>query len=221
MIISVINQKGGVGKTTTVVNLGVALAEAGEDVLLIDLDTQRDLTSYAGGVPGVAFQQADARSLPSLLASAPAFTLLDCPPALGAEAAAALRVADIALVPLQAEYLALRGLKRLLETVEVARDPRRKGNPNLQLKILLTMADSRDPASADIISDVQRRFKGHVLPVVVKRSPLFSGAALAHQSILQYSPRSHGAAAYREVARQFIKEAKAEAKKETKHGAQK
>lgn len=204
MVIAVVNQKGGVGKTTTTLNLGAALAEAGKSVLLVDLDTQHDLSAFseklgASEAP-MRIAEADVNSLDDLLAKAPDFALLDCPPALGPEVAAALKVADVALVPLQAEFLAMRGLARLQETVEFARDPRRQGNPGLQCKIVLTMTDARDPVSTQLAEDVARRFPDLVLPVVIKRSPLFASASLARESILQHSPRSHGAAAYRALA---------------------
>jgi chromosome partitioning protein len=231
MVIAIVNQKGGVGKTTTTLNLGAALAEAGRRVLLVDLDTQHDLLSFSASPTALASQvasaasgslrivEADVASLDSLLrdegapggdaTGAADFTLLDCPPALGPEVAAALRAADVALVPLQAEFLAMRGLKRLQETVEFARDPRRQGNPRLRLRIVLTMTDARDPVSTQLAADVAERFPDQVLPVVIKRSPLFASSALARESILQHSPRSHGAASFRALAREFLKESPA------------
>ncbi len=88
-------------------NLGAALAEAGKRVVLLDLDPQRDLSAYAKGVPGVTFEEARPENLSELLQHEADFFLLDCPPARGAHSAAALKVADVALVPLQTESLAL------------------------------------------------------------------------------------------------------------------
>lgn len=204
MIIALINQKGGVGKTTVTLNLGAALAEAGHRVVLLDLDPQRDLSAYAKSVSGVVFEEATPDNLPELLRREADFFLLDCPPALGAQSAAALKVADVALVPLQTEFLALRGLKRMHDTIEAARSPRLGNNRKLKLKILLTLTDTRDPASAAIIEDVRGRFPGETLQTLVKRSPLFSGASLARTSILSHSPRSHGAAAFRALAQEIV-----------------
>ena len=226
MVIAVVNQKGGVGKTTTTLNLGAALAEAGQSVLLVDLDTQHDLLAFADKLNASSLPlrvvAADAQSLAPILADAaggtnpPKFALLDCPPALGPEVAAALKVADVALVPLQAEFLAMRGLKRLQETVEFARDPRRQGNTGLQSKIVLTMTDTRDPLSAQLAEDVAQRFSELVLPVVIKRSPLFASSALARESILQHSPRSHGAASFRALATEFLRQSQSQDKSQGK-----
>jgi chromosome partitioning protein len=204
MIIAVINQKGGVGKTTTTVNLGAALAEAGRRVLLVDLDTQRDLLSYTDLVSSVSIKQADEKSLPKLLKGNEQLKfdhiLLDCPPALGAESAQALKCAQFALVPLQAEYASLRGLSRLTETVEVARA---RYNPGLHLKILLTMFDARARHCAEVEAEVRKRFGADVFGPVVRRSIAFAEASLAHHSILQFAPQSGGAKAYRAVAQEL------------------
>lgn len=206
MIIAVINQKGGVAKSTSTVNIGVALALSGARVLLLDLDTQRDLLSYSDLVPGVTVASADHKSLPTHLKNGSPqddyeHALLDCPPALNEESAAALKVAHVALVPLQAEYAALRGLARLMETIEVARS---RYNPNLRLKILLTMYDARARHCAEVEAEVRKRFGAQVLTPVIRRSIAFAEASLSHQSILQFAPRSAGAQAYRAVAQQLI-----------------
>ena len=208
MIIAVINQKGGVAKSTSTVNIGVALAQSGARVLLLDLDTQLDLLSYSDLIPGVTVAAADHKSLPTQLENGllsgqheNEHALLDCPPALNQESAAALKVAHVALVPLQAEYAALRGLARLMETIEVARS---RYNPNLRLKILLTMYDTRARHCAEVESEVRKRFGAQVLTPVIRRSIAFAEASLAHQSILQFAPRSAGAQAYRAVAQQLI-----------------
>lgn len=208
MIIAVINQKGGVGKSTSAVNIGVAMAQGGARVLLLDLDTQRDLLSYTGLGEGITVAQADHNSLASLVEGVlegssrggHQHALLDCPPALNEESAAALKVAHLALVPLQAEYAALRGLARLTDTLEVARA---RYNPGLRLKILLTMFDGRARHCAEVEAQVRKRFGAQVLEPVVRRSIAFAEASLAHQSILQFAPRSAGARTYRAVAQEL------------------
>ncbi len=201
MIIAVINQKGGVAKSTSTVNIGVALAQNEARVLLLDLDTQRDLLSYTDLTPSITLAPADQSSLSGLLQGEYDHTLLDCSPALNEESAAALKVAHLALVPLQAEYAALRGLSRLMETIEVARA---RNNPNLRLRILLTMFDARARHCAEVEAEVRKRFGAEVLAPVIRRSITFAEASLAHQSILQFAPRSAGAKAYRAVAQELV-----------------
>jgi len=220
VIISVVNQKGGVGKTTTSLNLGAALA--GEDeraVLLIDLDvTQRDLTTYGEGAvrlvtngfypdAGLHLTQCNSSTLPGVLRKHRNewdFILIDCPPSLGKETGAALKASDLAVVPLQPEAPAASGLARILQTIEAARQTRRGGNADLQTKILLTMLDARDKSALQVAADLRRRFGSMIFEQPIKRSPVFTKAALKRQTILQYSPRCHGAAGYEAAARELL-----------------
>lgn len=204
MIIAVLNQKGGVGKTTTTLNLGAALAEAGQSVLLLDLDQQQDLSSFA--LPSVEIKRSDSTSLrkalkPAKDAAPHAYTLLDCPPALGKEVAAALKVAQLALVPVNTEYSALRGLSRLLDTIAAAR---KSGNPTLRHKILLTMFDVRAGHCRDIAAEAGQLFERDLLQTHIRRSYAFADAAQARESILTYSPKSSGAIAYRALAQEIL-----------------
>lgn len=215
MVISIINQKGGVGKTTTAINIAAALAEAGHAGLLIDLDTtqqslMRQTAGFENQVPTWEAFPSTAASLPGELekwrlsaradSEGGGFVLLDCPPTLGEEAAAALKCADVALVPLQPELPALEGLASLRATLDAARTV----NPALQTRLLITMSDARDPNCAAIEARVRELFGDEVLAATIKRSPIFGRAALEATSVLHTSPHSHGARAYREVARQLI-----------------
>lgn len=199
MIISVLNQKGGVGKTTTTLNLGAALAEAGHRVLLCDLDLQRDLMAYEEtlGAPNAHFAATDASDLPALLkASDYDFALLDCPPSLGDETGAALRISDLALVPVSAEFAAVRGLARVLEVIRAAEI----ANPVLRGRLLVTMLDRRSDHGPTIAQAVQNVPGMPALKSVIPRAVSFAKACGEGQSILSYAPKTAGAEAYRTLA---------------------
>lgn len=202
MIIAVINQKGGVGKTTTSISLGAALLESGHSVVLVDLDAQRDLSIYATSLPTAQFLSPSPPELATQIAHLKSeFVVIDCPPALVQESAAALLVADLALVPLQAHYAAARGLARILEAAEEARG---RGNARLQLKILLTMFDARKSHCHEIEVQTRAAFGDQVFQTVVRDYAAFPDATAAHQSILQFAPKSKGALAYRGLAQEIL-----------------
>ena len=203
MIITVINQKGGVGKTTTTLNLGAALADAGCRVLLADLDLQRDLIAYESTIeaPNATIAAADAGSLPVLLKRESFdFALLDCPPSLGEETGAALRAADLVLVPVAAEFPAVRGLARVLEVIGAAQ----KVNRRLQTQILVTMLDRRSDHGPTILAAVRAIPGIRTSQTVIPRSLQFAKAAAAGESILQYAPKSPGTDAYRALAQEIL-----------------
>jgi chromosome partitioning protein len=246
-IISVANQKGGVGKTTTVLNLGAALHKEGKRVLLVDLDPQAALsTSLAVPVaetqatiyqillsqcPATAAVITD-KSRPDLvpanidLAAAEVelvaeigreriladalrpvrdrydFVLVDCPPSLGLLTINALVAADEVLIPLQCEYLAMRGLGLLLRTIERVKA---KLNPELHVAgILVTMYNGRTLHAQEVLEEVRRAFGQRVLPVVIKSSVRFKEAPAAGLSILDYANSHEGARAYHALAKELM-----------------
>lgn len=242
-IIAVANQKGGVGKSTTTQNLGFALAELGQRVLLIDLDPQAALTVMCGVTPDAGspslsdcldgttsatsavqrprpqvwllpssrrlaeFESATAtgtdlsRRLPAVLGDAgDGFdqVLVDSPPSLGPLTVNALIAAREVLIPLQLDFLALNGMKALLQAVEQVRET---GNPGLRVcGILGTMYRGRALHSEEVLSRVRERFGALVFDAVVRQSVRFPEASAGGLSILEYEPTSPGAQVYRQLA---------------------
>ncbi len=244
-VVAVANQKGGVAKTTTVQSLGVALAEQGHRVLVVDLDPQACLTFSFGFDPDTLDQSlhdvlvrrskvADvARPVPGIdgLTLVPAtidlagaevhllsrtgrehvlaraltpvleeydLVLIDCPPSLGILTIDGLTAADRVLIPLQCEALSHRGVGQLLETIE---DVRMFANDQLTvLGVVATMYDGRTRHGRQVLSEVDTRYHLPVLGPPVPKSVRFAEAPALGQSILQHSPGSPGADAYRRVA---------------------
>lgn len=127
------------------------------------------------------------------------FILIDSPPSLGILTVNALTAAQYVLIPVSAEYLAIRGLQLLLDTIGQVK---RKLNPNLKIAgVLCTMFDSRVTHSADILEELRQTFGDKLLPSPIKKSIRFAEAPLTGQSILGYAPDLDGAKAYRELAR--------------------
>ncbi|HNQ34662.1 MAG TPA: ParA family protein [bacterium] len=251
VIYSVSNQKGGVGKTTTSLCLGAALAEQGRRVLLVDFDPQAGLTTSLGFNPdefertvydlllngdtlkidqviqavrttGLDLVPANLdlagaegeligeigwdRTLKELLVPIQDrydFILIDCPPSLGVLTTNALIAADRVIIPVQSEYLALKGLKQLNDIIAKVK---RKANNRLRARILRTMHDTRTLHSREVVEELAKVFPEEVYRTVIKRTVRFADAALAGQSILSYAGRSEGAQAYRDLALEVLKD---------------
>lgn len=250
-IVAIANQKGGVGKTTTAVNLGAALAEKKMRVLLIDLDPQANATSALGmqevqgesiyesliGGASIANKILPTRfdhlfiipadldlagaeveiarmpeHLTRLAATLSTFrsdetfdlVFLDCPPSLGILMTNALAAADEILTPIQCEYFALEGLVKIVRVVEQVRDS--GANDQIEIGgIVMTMFDSRTNLSEQVVNEVRQHFGERVYRTVIPRTVRLSEAPSFGKSILEYDSSGVGAAAYRSLAREFIK----------------
>ncbi len=242
------NQKGGVGKTTTVLNLGAALAEQGCRVLLVDLDAQGGLTTSLG-IDQYAVQRStfslllhDDVSLARLimhvggtLAIAPAsrelvsaeaklgigrdavlrlrqalqrnripfdYILIDTPPNLGVLTANGLLAADEVLIAVQCQYLAMHGVRALLETVAKVRET---VHPDLGLTgILGTMYRDASPHSREVIEEVRAVFPRDTFRTVIPESEALAECPVAGLSVLEYAPEDPAAQAYRALAQEIM-----------------
>jgi chromosome partitioning protein len=201
-IIAIANQKGGVGKTTTAVNLSAALAELGQRILLVDLDP-------AGAEIEIARMDDHLTRLAKALAPLRAdnafdFILLDCPPSLGILMTNALAAADELLTPIQCEFFALEGLVRIVGIVEQIKAA--GVNDRLELRgIVMTMFDSRTNLSAQVVADVREHFSEQVYETVIPRAVRLSEAPSFGKSILEYDANGNGARAYRALAQEFVR----------------
>ena len=205
-IISIVNQKGGVGKTTTCVNLAAALAEQGKRVLLCDFDPQANSTSGMGvGIELIGMDRREFLLKDALdqLAAEYDFIFIDCPPSLELLTLNALCAADSILVPVQGEYFALEGLSDLMNTVRIVR---RSLNPKLALEgVLLTMFDGRTNLAMQVAEEVKHYFPGKVYATVIPRNVRLSEAPSHGKPITAYDRTSRGAEAYQALAVEFLK----------------
>ena len=253
-ILALANQKGGVGKTTTAINLGTALAAIGERVLIVDLDPQgnastglgidrrsRSCSNYdvligeaplrdavvATAVPrlhiaastmdlsGLELELGSARDRAFRLRDAIAalntnatpdsdytYVLIDCPPSLNLLTVNAMAASDAILVPLQCEFFALEGLSQLLQTVEQVRTTL---NPNLSIHgIVLTMFDSRNNLSNQVVADVRQFMGAKVYNTMIPRNVRISEAPSYGKPVLVYDLKCVGSEAYLKLATEVI-----------------
>ena len=132
------------------------------------------------------------------------FVLLDCPPSLGVLMTSALAAADGLLIPIQCEYFGLEGLAKIVEVHDSISAS--GANPDVSIEgILMTMYDVRTNLAKSVVADVRKVFGDLVYDTVIPRSIALSEAPSYERTIIEYSPSSKGAVAYRELAREFLK----------------
>src|SRR4051795_6114925 len=239
------NQKGGVAKTTTTLNLGVALAELGQKVLAVDLDPQGNLTMSQGWNPDeiersmfdvlvhqlpmteiirvaeidVAVSSIDLAGAELALSSmigreralekalrpmkdAYDYILIDTPPSLGLLTINALVASDGVIVPVQCEYLSLRGLAQLQNTLGMIRE---NLNPVVEIQgILPTMYDNRTLHSREAVEILQENFGDLVFGTRIRKTIRYAEAPVKGSSVLKYDPTGTAAEAYRDLAKEVL-----------------
>ncbi len=259
-VIAICNQKGGVGKTTTAVNLSAYLALAGKRVLLVDFDPQANASSALGvsplktgqsiyhGILGHAEPWELVRPSPlfnfHFIPAAPHlagalielvdqperegflrrflhhfrhkydYVFIDLPPSLSLLTVNGLVASDEVLIPVQAEYYSLEGIGQLLETVDLIRQ-----NLGHDLKVsgaLLTMTDSRERLSREVVEDLRKNFPHKVFDTEIPRSVSLAEAPSFAKPVVLHRPDSVGAAAYRRLTEEILRQ-EAEKMKDATH----
>lgn len=257
-VITIANQKGGVGKTTTAINLGTALAAIGERVLIVDLDPQgnastgvgieqeqRTVSTYNVLMGESSLSDTVIETDVPRLSVAPStldllgveleiseyedrayrlrndirngvvdregipfdYVLVDCPPSLNLLTINAMAASHSVLVPLQCEFFALEGLSQLLKTVEQVRQ---SVNPDLSIHgIVLTMFDSRNNLSGQVVADVRDYMGDAVYQTIIPRNVRVSEAPSYGKPALLYDFKCSGSQAYLKLASEIIQRERA------------
>src|SRR6186997_3431655 len=244
-VISFANQKGGVAKTTTTLNLAVAFAEQGNRVLCADMDPQGNLTMSQGIDPDglersmynvlvydmsirevIRKREVDVACASIDLAGAEIamstkigrerllekalkkihddydYVFIDTPPSLGLLTINALTAANKVIVPVQCEYLSMRGLIQLQNTLSMIRE---ELNPDVEIEgILPTLVDSRTVHAKEAIEILEENFGDRVFATRIRKTIRFAEAPVKGTSVLKYDPDGSAAESYRDLAKEVL-----------------
>ena len=247
--IAIFNQKGGVGKTTTNINLAACLALEGKKVLVLDIDPQGNTTSglviskkdlsatmyeillnddfdpqeailhtsvkgldiipanvqLAGAeveLVEIEGRETRLKKAMSLLKPEYDYIFIDCPPSLGLLTINSLTAVDSVMIPIQCEFYALEGVSQLVSTIEIVK---KNLNKDLEIQgVILSMFDGRTKLSIQVVEEVKKYFGDKVYATVIPRNVRLAEAPGFGMPIAQYDPRSKGARAYTEFAKEFL-----------------
>jgi len=242
-VVAISNHKGGVGKTTTTVNLGAGLAKLGKKILLVDLDPQANLSQcYGITKPDVTVYEAlkseedlkptkvneNLYVAPSSLDLAGAemelnseagreyllkeiitpikddydYIFVDCPPSLGLLTLNAFTCADEVIIPIQAHFLAIKGLTKIIEVINKIK---RRINKNLEISgVVITLYDKRKILHRDIEETIKTYFKEKVYNTKIRQNVALAEAPTQGIDIFRYAISSPGADDYWDLAQEFI-----------------
>jgi chromosome partitioning protein len=245
-IIALVNQKGGVGKTTSTINIGAGLTRHKKKVLLVDLDPQANLTYSLGidahnledtiyevlkseidakdaiiskngydiipasiNLSGAEIELSGAAGRELLLKEAFSdvikqydYILLDCPPSLGLLTLNGLTTATEVYIPLQTEFLALHGMSKLLQTIDVIK--RRLNNKLRITGIIGTLYDKRKKLNQEVISKIKEHFSDKLFNTLIRDNISLAEAPSYGQDIITYKKDSNGAIDYLALSKEII-----------------
>jgi chromosome partitioning protein len=243
-VISISNHKGGVGKTTSTINIGAGLNKLGKKILLIDLDPQANLSQSLGLIDqerniygalrgeyklqtiemlkglevipstldlsgaevemsGEAGREYILRELIEPIRASYDYILIDNPPSLGLLTINSFTASDLVFIPLQAQYLALQGLTKLLEVIDKI-----KKRLNKELKVggvFITQYDRRKVLNRNVVDTIQAHFKEDVFKTKVRDNIALAEAPAQGLDIFRYNPKSYGAEDYLSLSKEILK----------------
>ena len=242
-VIAISNHKGGVGKTTSALNIGAGLNSLGKKILLVDLDPQANLSQSLGitepeiniygalrgryplqpveitegldlipstldlsgaevELTGEAGREYILKELIDPLRSSYDFILIDSPPSLGLLTINAFTASDEVYIPLQAQYLALQGLTKLLEIVDKIQ---RRLNKDLTIGgVFITQYDGRKVLNRDVVTAIEGHFKDKVFKTKIRDNVALAEAPARGVDIFRYNSKSYGAEDYLSLCREIL-----------------
>lgn len=243
-VISLSNHKGGVGKTTSTINIGAGLNKLKKKVLLIDLDPQANLSQSLGVfepertiygalkgeyelepleiIPGLdlipstldlsgaevelsgeAGREYILKELIDPLRGSYDYILIDSPPSLGLLTINAFTASDEVYIPLQAQYLALQGLTKLIEVIDKIK---RRLNKDLKLGgVFITQFDGRKVLNRDVVETIKSHYKEKLFKTAIRDNIALAEAPTQGLDIFRYNPKSYGAEDYLSLCKEMLK----------------